>query len=678
MNSTNVYRISVSFILILFCFICASVVPVAAQEQEQEQKRYVEIDDSFKIKRVSDPRISYDGKWVAYTVRTSIFDKEKRETQIWMISADGGDAIPMTMEGTSASSPQWSPDGKYLSFLASRNDNKTQVWALNRLGGEAQQLTHVKQGVSGYKWSPDGKRLLLSIRDEDPDAVKEGKKKKPKPWVITRLQFKRDYVGYLNDLKMHMYVQNVGDTVLTQITSGNYDENSPVWSPDGKRVAFVSNRTEDPDANSNRDIWIVSADNPDKGKTLLQVTTNPGSDTQPAWSPDGKYITYVTVIEPELIWYATSHLAVISANGGEPQLLTKDLDRNPNSPRFSDDGKLIYFGLEDSAENQFASIDVSGRNLRRVVKGNRSIGRCDMKAGKTALLISEPHMPGEIFMLEKSGLRKLTSVNDEFISKLKLAEVENVTFNSKDGTEVEGFIFKPYGFDNSFKYPTLLRIHGGPVAQFTFSFNFDAQLFCSKGYVVVLVNPRGSSGYGQDFSLGIYQNWGEKDFEDVMAGVDHAIELGYADPERLGVGGWSYGGILTNYVITQTGRFKGAITGASEVLYRSNYGHDHYQLQWEKELGLPWETPETWERISPFNKVANVVTPTLIMGGEHDWNVPILNSEQLYQALRRLGQTTQLIVYPNEHHGIRRMSFQKDRYERYLEWYDKYVKNAGE
>ena len=295
-----------------------------------------------------------------------------------------------------------------------------------------------------------------------------------------------------------------------------------------------------------------------------------------------------------------------------------------------------------------------------------------------AVYISDPHLPGEYFLVEKDGLRRLTTVNDGWVAQFKLAEVENVQFPSKDGTEIEGFIFKPLGFDSGMRYPTLLRIHGGPVSQYDFAFNFEAQLFAANGYLVVLTNPRGSSGYGQEFSLGIYKSWGMKDFEDVMAGVDYAIAQGYADPERLGVGGWSYGGILTNYVITQTDRFKAAVTGASEVLFRSNYGHDHYQMQWEAELGLPWENVELWEKLSPFNRVEKIVTPTLIMGGEKDWNVPILNSEQLYQALRRLGRTTQLVVYPGQSHGIRLPSFMKDRWERYLKWYGKFVKGEEE
>ncbi|MCJ7581145.1 MAG: S9 family peptidase, partial [Candidatus Aminicenantes bacterium] len=543
---------------------------------------------------------------------------------------------------------------------------------------EAWALTDIKQGISGFVWSPDGKKLLLSIQDPDPDAEDKDKpeKKKPKPWVIDRLQFKRDGEGYLSkDLYTHLYVYTAADKSLTQITSGNFNESSPVWSPDGKRIAFVSNRTDNPNGNSDTNIWIVSADNPDKGQTLLQVTSNPGADSSPSWSPDGRFLTYTTAIEPEIFWYATNHLAVISAEGGEPKILTEQLDRNVFSPRFSPDGKFIYFLLEDSAENHLAKIEVSGKNLTRPISGPRSVQSYMMgKKGEIAVSISEPQLPGEIFMFENQDLRRMTEVNDALMVQLKLAEVENVQFPSKDGMEIEGFIFKPPGFDSAMRYPTILRIHGGPVAQYDFSFNFEAQLFAANGYVVVITNPRGSSGYGQDFSLGIFKSWGVKDFEDVMAGVDYAISQGYADPDRLGVGGWSYGGILTNYVITQTDRFKGAISGASEVLYRSNYGHDHYQFEWEMELGLPWENAELWEQLSPFNRVEKIVTPTLIMGGEKDWNVPILNSEQLYQALRRLGRTTQLVVYPGQTHGIRLPSFQKDRHERYLAWYAKYVK----
>jgi dipeptidyl aminopeptidase/acylaminoacyl peptidase len=378
------------------------------------------------------------------------------------------------------------------------------------------------------------------------------------------------------------------------------------------------------------------------------------------------------------MWYATSHLAVVSAQGGEPRVLTKDLDRNSSSPRWSDDGQWIWFGLEDSAEDHIVRIRPDGSELERPVAGGVSAGRFDWAGGTFAFSMSTLDRPTEVHVLDEGQVRQVTHANDEWLSEIDLAETSNVHFPSADGTEIEGFVAFPPDYTTGERYPIILRLHGGPVSQYTHAFNFEAQMFAADGYVVVYTNPRGSSGYGQAFSQAIFADWGNLDFQDVMAGVDYVIEQGWGDPERMGVGGWSYGGILTNYVITQTERFEGAISGASEVLYIANYGHDHYQLVWEQELGLPWEgnNRETWERISPFNRVQHITTPTLLMGGEQDWNVPILNSEQLYQALRRRGIPTQLVVYPDQGHGIRVPSYQKDRYERYLAWYDRWVKQA--
>jgi dipeptidyl aminopeptidase/acylaminoacyl peptidase len=593
-----------------------------------------------------------------------------------MIPAAGGEAIPMTAKGSSASQPRWSPDNKYLSFIASRNGSKSQVWTLNRQGGEAQQLTKIIPGVSSHEWSPDGKKLLLQIRDPKPEELTKDKEddKKPKPYVVDRLQFKRDYTGYLDRYRTHLYIYTPGDSAATQITSGDYDDRSPIWSPDGKTIAFVSNRTDNPDGNSNTDIWLVSADNTDKGKTLVKVTTNENADHSPSWSPDGKYLTYITVTDKEAIWYATQKLAVIPVSGGEPKLLADNLDRNISSPKYAADGKSIYFMLEESGTSIIASVSPSGKSFTRVVKGNISVRDYSVKGNLMTALMSKSDHPSEIFTFKNNQLSKLTGINDELLDGIKKPTVEKINFNSADGTEIEGFVVKPIGFNPQMKYPTILWIHGGPVSQYEYYFHTTAQLFAANGYVTLLINPRGSSGYGQPFSQALFADWGNKDYDDVMAGIDYAIESGYADKDRLGVGGWSYGGILTNYVITKSNRFKGAISGASEALYRTNYGHDHYQLTWELELGLPWENAEAWERISPFNQVANITTPTLWMGGSDDWNVPIINSEQMYQAMKRLGRETQLVVYPGEHHGFRRPTFIKDRYERYLEWFDKYLK----
>ena len=684
-------------IMALLLAVAASAVP-EGEAWAQAAPRPLEIMDQFRLRSVGSPAVSPDGRWVAYTVGHVDFEENERHSRIWMRPVGGGEAIPMTMEGLSAGSPAWSPDGRWLSFAASRNEGERQVWALDVRGGEAQQLTSVKQGINGFAWSPDGTRLLLSItEDEYPweaadsasdeteeDEEEAGEDDEPRPFVIDRLQFKRDYRGYLDRLRTHLFVWDLETDALTQLTEGDYDHSIGDWSPDGRQVVFVSNRTDDPDANDNSDLWIVDVPPPAASKdqerpvpTPRRLTTNPGSDGSPVWSPDGRWIAYTRATEPDLIWYDVNEVAVISPNGGEPRPLTAALDRNAYGLQFGPDGRL-WFILEDSGEQHLARIGVDGRGMERVVTGERVVGGYHVGGdGQVVMELSDPRMPGDLFALDRRGPRRLTMVNDTFLAGIRLGEVRNIHARSQDGTEVEGWVTLPPDYVEGRRYPTLLRIHGGPVAQYDWGFDFESQLFAAQGYVVVRANPRGSSGYGQDFSAAIFADWGNKDFQDVMAAVDHAIAEGYADPERLGVGGWSYGGILTNYVITKTDRFEGAITGASEVFYRANYGHDHYQRHWVAELGLPWgETAENWDRISPFTYVENIVTPTLVIGGALDWNVPIQNSEQLYQALKRLGRETVLVVYPGEHHGISRLSFQKDRWERYLDWYDKYVKGS--
>lgn len=645
-----------------------------------QSPRPIAVADWTQLKTVGSPRLSPDGKQVAYTLSTADPKKDRSSARIWMAPVAGGNPIPMTGAGAPGSNPKWSPDGKYLGFTGARNGGETQVWTLNRLGGEAEQLTEIKQGVEDFEWSPDGTRLLLSLKDPKPDKPKgdSARPETPDPVVVDRLQFKRDATGYLDRRRTHLYGFEVGSKKLVQITSGDFEDAEPAWSPDGRLVVFSSNRTAEPDGNRNSDLWIVAADNTDKGQTLRRLTSNPGSDESPAWSPDGRSIAYVTVVDVPAMWYATQYLAVIPSAGGTPVLATRTMDRNVSAPKYSPDGKDIFFRLEDSGESHLAKIPAAGGPVSRVIGGFRSVGAFDVAAeGRIVARIAEPTFPGEIFTLgPAAALSRLTRANDSLLAGLTLAEVENIHFTSRDGTDIEGFLYYPVGYDRALRYPTLLRIHGGPVAQFEAAFNFEAQLFAANGYAVVTVNPRGSSGYGQAFSQAIFADWGNKDFDDVMAGVDYAVARGVADSTRLGVGGWSYGGILTNYVITKSTRFKGAISGASEAHIISNYGHDHYQLEYEQELGLPWENRAAYEKLSSFNDVQKIVTPTLWIGGAEDWNVPILNSEQMYQAMKRLGRETQLVVYPGEHHGLVRLSFQKDRLERYLAWYARYVKGV--
>ena len=645
-----------------------------ALAQDADALRHLQVDDYFALKNVNDPRISPDGAWVAYTVGAKDLENDRSETRLWMVPTAGGEALPMTAKGSSARRPKWSPDGKYLTFMASSGDQGSQVFTLDLRGGERVQLTSVKQGVEGYEWSPDGKRLVLLIRDQ---SQEEG----PGPWVVDRLQFKADYVGYLNRLRAHLYVVDVETKATVQITSGDYEDSGPAWSPDGSLIAFTSNRTDEPDANYNSDIWLVKPDIPHDRQKPVRVTSNPGSDDGPVWHPDGERLAYITTTRPEIPQgYLQTKLALIRVGEDEPVLLTESLDRKVYQPHFAPDGGSVYVLLENWGQVHLAAVSVDGGSLSRPIAGRRRVEAATVAPdGAVVALVSEPRLPAELFVLDaepsaSSGLRRLTHVNQELLKTIALADAEEERFPTLDGTQIQAFVYKPPSFDPNLRYPTLLWFHGGQEAQYDYGFNFRVQLFAANGYVVVMPNVRGSGGRGLDFTLSNWGAWGTHDAEDVLVATDHVVELGYADPERLGIGGWSYGGILTNYVITSTDRFAGAVSGAGNGLWITNYGHDVYQDWYEAELGLPWESREVWESVSPFNKVQNITTPTLWIGGEKDWNVPIINSEQMYQAMKRLGRETLLVVYPDAHHGIRRPIYHQDLLERFLAWFDKYVK----
>jgi len=663
----------------------------SAPKPASSTPRNITIDDYFQIRDVSQPELSPDGQWVAYAVRTRMLKEDKNEQRLWMVSTHGGDPISMTAEGVSSSHPRWSPDGKYLAFLSSRNNGKTQVWLLNRLGGEAIHLTDTPQGVDDFEWSPDSTRLVLILRDpkpEDLEAAKDKDKDKPAaapkpktppPFVIDRLQFKRDTVGYLDRRRTHLYVFDVASKKTTQVTSGDFDDSEPAWSPDGLSLAFSSNRsTPDPDRTYNSDIWIVAASNTDKGAHLTQITSNPGPDRSPAWSPDGKWIAFISQTDLKAMIYATHHLAVAPSSGGEAKVLTLAFDRSIRRPRFSADGRSIYFIADDDGMQSLCRISVTGGEVARPIGGRLSVDSYALgKDGAIAAEIGMLDRPNEIYLSNEKDLTRLTKTNDALFSQLRLAQADYVHFKSKDGTSVAGYLYKPVDYTPGKKVPTLLNPHGGPVGQYSASFYHLAQLYAANGYAALLPNPRGSSGYGQKFCEAIFADWGNKDFQDDMAMVDYAIAQGIADPDKLGVGGWSYGGMSTDFIIAQTTRFKGAISGAGIALMTSGYGHDQYIKDYDSELGRPWENKAVWEKISPYYRVNSITTPTLFMGGDVDWNVPIIGGEQMYQALKSLGRTTELVVYPGEFHGFTTPSHLKDRLERYLAWYAHYVKGDG-
>ena len=666
---------------------------------QQPAPRAITIDDYFQIREVHDPQLSPDAKWVTYTVKTALLKEDKNEERIWMVPSAGGASLALTAEGVSSSHARWSPDGKFIAFLSARGEGKSQVLLLNRLGGEAERITDTPQDIQDFAWSPDSRQLALILRDASPEELEAAKQNKDKsaalpaagesdakekkkaqrPWIIDRLQFKLDEIGYLDRRRTHLYVFDLAAKALTQITSGDYDDSEPAWSPDGKFLAFTSNRSNpDPDATYDSNIWVVAANSSDKGAILTQVTTNPGADGSPAWSPDGKWIAYVTQLEPRLFDYATKHLAVSPAAGGEAHVLTLALDRMVSVPRFSPDGKFIYFIDDDDGTQNLCRIAVTGGEITRPIAGRLMVNDYSLaKTGDLVAQVATIDAPDELFALATSPEVKpirITHTNDALLSQLKLTHGEYVHFKSKDGTLVSGYLYKPLDYVSGKKYPAILRPHGGPVWAYYAEFAHLPQLYAANGYVVLFPNPRGSTGYGQDFAKAIWADWGNKDFQDDMAMVDYAIEQGIADPEKLAVGGWSYGGMSTDFIIAQTTRFKAAISGAGVAFLYSMFGHDQYQRDYEVELGRPWENKAVWEKVSPFFRVNNITTPTLFMGGDMDWNVPILGGEQMYQALKRLGRATELVVYPGEYHQFKTPSHIKDRLERYLAWYAHYVK----
>ena len=686
--------------LVFFLLALFLVTGSITRGQQPASQRPVGVDDLFGVKEVHDPQISADGQYIAYTVTSASLKEDKNGSQIFILPAAGGEAIAMTTDTSESEHPRWSPDGKYLAFLSSRKDaqgedGKNQVYLLNRQGGEAQRLTDTVQDVDDFAWSPDGKRLVLILRDPTPEELESvakgkdadspgdkasGKKSKAQPpWVIDRLYFKSDTVGYLDRRRTHLYVFDVATKTMKQVSSGDYDDTDPAWSPDANLLAFSSNRSNpDPDATYAENIWVVSADNNDKGAAPTQVTTGLGGDHQPTWSPDGKWIAFATRLDPKLFEYGTKHIAMVPATGGQVKVLTAALDRNGSDPRFAPDGKGIYFIVDDDGTQNVAEVSVTDEKLTRPLGGRLMVDSYSIgKDGTLAASVSTMDRPYELYTAAPGKLTRLTHVNDAWLAQFKLSPGQYVSFKSKDGTVVHGYVYKPLDYQPGKKYPTILRPHGGPVWAYYAEFQDLAQLFAANGYVVLFPNPRGSSGYGQDYCKAIFADWGNKDYQDDMAFVDYAIAQGYADPERLGVGGWSYGGISTDFIIGHTNRFKAAISGAGAAEFTSMWGHDQYVRDYIAELGLPWEHRDVWDRVAPFWHMKDILTPTMFMGGNIDWNVPILGGEQMYQSLKALGRDVLLVVYPDEYHEFKTPSHIKDLDERYLAWYAHYVKSDG-
>lgn len=657
-----------TFILLL-AVVCSSWV-VSAQTPAS---RVLKPSDIYKVVGVGSPRMSPDGQWIAYTVSQVDSVADSRSSDIYMVSPASKEVVQLTFTKEGESAPEWSPDGKFLSFLAKRGtDATTQIYILNRKGGEAKALTNLKKGsIIDYAWSPDGSKIALAISQQ----VDTSKTKTPKPIVVNRFKFKQDGEGYISEKYTHLYLFDVVTQKMDTLTSGKFSISSPAWSPDGKQIAYVSNKTEDRDKNDNTDIYVIEAQ---KGGKTRQITTWTGSDENPVWSPDGRQIAYLRSTSSEnYFMYDQSVLCVVPAQGGTPVVVTGKLDRPVSSPVWQADNQSIWVTVTDDRSRYIASAVVKTGKMTTVLNGERVFSSLEAASGNTGFigLTSNPSKSSEIFSYMNGTLTILTTHQDAFFKDLTLAKVEGFTSVSKDGTKVSNILYRSPIVPEGQKAPTIFFIHGGPTAQDEYSFDMTRQQLAAHGFHVVAVNYRGSNGRGLAFNKAISADWGNLEVMDIHGAVDALVAKGIADPEKLGIGGWSYGGILTNYCIATDTRFKAGASGAGVAMISSMYGVDQYIQQYEYELGSPWKNFDKYVKLSyPFLKADRIKTPTQFMVGQEDSNVPAVGSEQMYQALKSLGIDTELIVYPGQFHGISKPSYQKDRIERYVAWFTKYLK----
>lgn len=657
---------------------------IPAPAKAASAKRPISPADVLRLQTIADPQVSPDGGWVAFVQSGVDAAKDKRNADLWMISWDGQQSVQLTNSPDGEAAPRWSPDGRYLSFVSARSNAASpatspsaQLWLMDRRGGEAKKLTDLKGELEEYEWSPTGKQLALIVRDKD--YSDSAKTKVRQPYVMDRYQFKTDVKGYLDRRPAHLYVFDVATKTLDTLTRGVYDAGSPVWSPDGKWLAFVSNRTEDPDKNENTDLYLIEAR---KGATARQLTNWPGRDGSAVWNPDGQQLAYLrSTGSGNFLMYDQPVLALLTVDVAntimpEPRLLSLALDRPVRNARWSADGKSVGVLVDDDRRTHVAEYRVSDGQLTYLTTGDRAFADLETNPkGGWVTLMSEPQLPTEIYALEQTKTRRLTTVQEEFVAPLSMATVSGYTSKSKDGASVSNLLFLPPNTPAN-KLPAVFFIHGGPVGQDTYGFDLTRQVLAAGGYAVVGVNYRGSNGRGLEFTKAIYADWGNKEVLDILGAADALVQQGTADPARMGIGGWSYGGILTNYVIASDTRFKAAASGAGSGLQLTMYGSDQYIRQFENELGAPWKNVDKYLKLSyPFLKADRIKTPTLFMASEKDFNVPVAGSEQLYQALRTLNVPTQLVIYPGQFHGISTPSYQQDRLVRYLKWFDNYLKN---
>jgi dipeptidyl aminopeptidase/acylaminoacyl peptidase len=667
--------------LLICCLYLSGLGPATLHAQS---RRGITAEDYFAFKFVGDPHLSPDGKAVAYVLTTIDQKKNRRESSIWIVPSDGT-AAPrrLSAEGFSSNSPRWSPDGKTLAFLSARASDlpagespKSQIYLLSIAGGgEAIALTKLKNSVQSYQWSPEGSRIVLVSTSGPMDGVAAADRKSDVRHY-THIQYKFNDSGWFDDKRRHLWVVSVPGGEAKQITEGqDWNDTDPQWSPDGTRIAFVSDRTGKAYDNShNTDVWVIPA----AGGSLTKISDHAFEDDNPRWSPDGKQILFTG--QTAVHQFPKLYLAD-SAGGAASQLAVKDLDTIPGELHWPAPGSA-FFTAGVKGETHVFRADLGSHSFSAVTSGPRGIHAFDVSEStvKMVYLANDFQHLDDLYIsnLDGSGERQLTHVNSDLWAQLELQPVERLEYKSTDGWPVEGFLVKPLGWQAGKKYPMVLVIHGGPEGMFGVDWYHEFQVYAAKGWAVFFCNPRGSTGYGEKFERGEINNWGGMDYQDIMAGVDAALkQYPWVDANDLGVTGGSYGGYMTNWIVSHTNRFKAAVTLRSisnfvsdEGTRDGSYGHEEYFK------GIVFDDFEQYWDASPLKYVRNVRTPTLILHSDNDFRVPIEQGEQWFRALQHYGVPSEIVFFPRENHNLTRTGEPKHLVESLnwqLYWFELYL-----